>query len=145
MLHRLRSVLVRPASTRTIRDAEVKIKIDEIFRDCTKGRGVSSVRKVWRLLKRDGVEVAKCTVERLMRDMGLQGVRRGKKIVTIKADDSAARPPDRVNRDFTASKPNELWIVERPRESLALVREGPSRGAVADIPSELTLSHWVSP
>jgi len=63
--------------------------------------------KVWRQLQREGVEVARCTVERLMRAMGLQGAVRGKKFKTTVSDDSAVRPADLVKRDFTASRPNE--------------------------------------
>lgn len=68
--------------------------------------------KVWRQLHRDGVAVARCTVERLMRGMGLQGAVRGKKFKTTVADDSAARPVDLVKRNFTASRPNELWVAD---------------------------------
>ena len=68
--------------------------------------------KVWRQLSREGVAVARCTVERLMRAMGLQGAVRGKKFKTTVADDSAARPVDLVNRNFIASRPNELWVAD---------------------------------
>ena len=68
--------------------------------------------KVWRQLHREGVEVARCTVERLMRGMGLQGAVRGKKAKTTVSDDSAARPADLVKRNFTASRPNELWVAD---------------------------------
>ncbi len=101
----------RPSSARAVRDAELVVKIRQVFFDRTKGRGISGSRKVWRL-KRDGVDVARCTVERLMRAEGLQGVRRGKTVVTTRADESAPRPPDLVDRCFAASKPNELWVVD---------------------------------
>ncbi len=68
--------------------------------------------KVWRQLHREGVDVARCTVERLMRAMGLHGAVRGKKFKTTVPDDSAARPADLVKRDFTASRPNELWVAD---------------------------------
>ena len=68
--------------------------------------------KVWRQLHREGVEVARCTVERLMRGMGLQGAVRGKKAKTTVSDDSTARPADLVKRNFTASRPNELWVAD---------------------------------
>jgi transposase InsO family protein len=68
--------------------------------------------KVWRQLQREGVEVARCTVERLMRGMGLQGAVRGKKFKTTVPDDSAPRLADLVKRDFTASRPNELWVAD---------------------------------
>ncbi len=75
---------------------------------------VYGVRKVWeQLSSREGIEVARCTVERLMRGMGLQGAIRGKKFKkTTISDDSAARPADLVNRDFTATRPNQLWVAD---------------------------------
>ncbi|CAP41350.1 integrase, catalytic domain [Bordetella petrii] len=68
--------------------------------------------KVWRQLNREGVRVARCTVERLMRAQGLQGVRRGKRLRTTIADDAASRPVDRVNRQFRADRPNQLWVSD---------------------------------
>lgn len=68
--------------------------------------------KVWRQLNRLEIPVARCTVERLMRAMGLQGAVRGKKFKTTVPDDSAARPADLVKRDFSASRPNELWVAD---------------------------------
>jgi len=67
---------------------------------------------VWRQLNREGVTVARCTVERLMRSQALQGVRRGKRVRTTIADDAADRPLDRVNRQFHANKPNQLWVSD---------------------------------
>jgi len=66
------------------------------------------VRKVWRQLKREGFDVARCTVERLMRSLGLEGIRRGKKKRTTIGDEEAPRPTDLVKRDFTALRPNRL-------------------------------------
>lgn len=88
------------------------MKLVEVFWDRKKGRGISGVRKMWHLLKRDGVLVARCTVERLMRQQGLKGVRRGKQFVTTRPDSLASRPPDLVDRQFWASCPNELWVVD---------------------------------
>jgi putative transposase len=108
----------RPASARAIRDAALLVEIGRVFHDRNLGRGLAGVRKVWHLLRRDATiadrfgSVARCTVERLMRQAGLQGVRRGRRFVTTKPDGSAERPPDRVNRDFTAEAPNRLWIVD---------------------------------
>lgn len=102
----------RPASARALRDAELTAAIEAVFWDRKKGRGISGVRKVWRLLKREGVIVARCTVERLMRQQGLRGIRRGKQFVTTRPDSSALRPPDRVQRHFTAEYPNQLWVVD---------------------------------
>jgi transposase InsO family protein len=68
--------------------------------------------KVWRQLNREGVAVARCTVERLMKRMGLEGVRRGKVVRTTLADAKAACPLDRVNRQFKADRPNQLWVSD---------------------------------
>jgi transposase InsO family protein len=68
--------------------------------------------KVWRQLVREGVAVARCTVERLMRRLGLQGVRRGKGVRTTVPDAKAACPLDRVNRQFRADRPNRLWVAD---------------------------------
>jgi transposase InsO family protein len=73
---------------------------------------VYGVRKVWRQLLREGFDVARCTVERLMRDMGLRGAVRGKKFKTTVPDLTAVRPPDLVERDFTATRPNQLWVAD---------------------------------
>ena len=68
--------------------------------------------KVWRQLLREGLEVARCTVERLMRVAGLRGVRRGKSVRTTVPDAKAPCPLDRVNRQFQAQRPNELWVAD---------------------------------
>jgi putative transposase len=68
--------------------------------------------KLWKQLNREGVAVARCTVERLMRRLGLQGVRRGKTVRTTVADRSAPCPLDRVNRQFQAERPNQLWVSD---------------------------------
>lgn len=73
---------------------------------------VYGVRKVWHQLQREGIAVARCTVERLMRRLGLQGVRRGKRVRTTMADGSQACPLDRVNRHFHADRPNQLWVSD---------------------------------
>ena len=69
--------------------------------------------KVWRQLAREGIHVARCTVERLMRRMGLRGATRGRAFtLTTRADDAAARPADLVQRTFTATRPNQLWVAD---------------------------------
>lgn len=73
---------------------------------------VYGVRKVWRHLVREGVIVGRCTVERLMRQSGLQGVVRGKSAKTTISDKGAPWPLDRVNRHFTAERPNALWVSD---------------------------------
>jgi len=102
----------RPASARTVRDQHLVAQIERVFWDRQLGRGVAGVRKVWRLLGREDIPVARCTVERLMREQGLRGVRRGKHFVTTRSDLAALRPPDLVDRQFTACRPNQLWVVD---------------------------------
>ncbi len=85
---------------------------DEVRRVWQENRMVYGARKVWRQLNRENLPVARCTVERLMGNMGLQGAVRGKKVWTTVADESADRPADLVERDFTADRPNRLWIAD---------------------------------
>jgi len=73
---------------------------------------VYGIRKVWRQLNREGIPVARCTVRRLMREMGLEGAVRGRKFKTTVADLLADRPLDLVDRDFTAARPNQLWLSD---------------------------------
>jgi len=73
---------------------------------------VYGARKVWLQLKRDDVQVARCTVERLMQSLGLQGVRRGKRCRTTIPDTRADRPADLVHRQFKATRPNQLWVAD---------------------------------
>jgi putative transposase len=96
-----------PARAR--RDAALKVAIRRVFEA---NLGVYGVRKVWRQLAREGIAAARCTVARLMRTMGLQGVVRGKKIRTTVPDPAAACPLDRVNRQFEAPRPNMLWVSD---------------------------------
>ena len=84
----------------------------EIRRVYDENFSVYGARKVWRQLAREDIVVARCTVERLMHSLGLQGVVRGRKCRTTIPDDSAARPLDRVNRQFQASRPNQLWVAD---------------------------------
>jgi putative transposase len=67
---------------------------------------------VWRQLHREGISVARCTVERLMGELGLQGMRRGKPRRTTTPDPAATRPADLVDRDFSATRPNQLWVAD---------------------------------
>lgn len=102
----------RPASARAMRDAELIVEIERVFWDRKRGRGISGVRKMWHLLRREGTPAARYTVERLLRKQGLRGIRRGKQFITTKPDEKALRPEDHVNRDFTACRPNQLWVVD---------------------------------
>ena len=104
----------RPASARAVRDAELRPLIAGVHADRDKGRGVAGVRKVWHHLKRDGVVVARCTVARLMREQRLRGIVRGRQFITTKPNPtpSTPRPPDLVAREFSATGPNQLWVVD---------------------------------
>jgi putative transposase len=106
----------RPASARAHRDQVVLAAIERIYHDPKLGRGLYGARKVWHQLRReggvDGVAVPRCQVERLMRTAGLRGVRRGQPVITTRAEKQAIRPPDLVDRDFTAARPNQLWVVD---------------------------------
>src|SRR3546814_195272 len=72
----------------------------------------SSDLKVWCQLQRERIEVARCTVERLKRQMGIQGARRGKNVRTTISDPTVPCPLDRVNRQFRADRPNQLWVSD---------------------------------
>jgi putative transposase len=99
----------RPPSARHLCDEELK---PEIIRVYEANQSVYGHRKVWRQLRREGFSVARCTVERLMRALGLQGEVRGKTWKTTFPDLSAPRPFDLVDRDFTVSAPNRLWVAD---------------------------------
>jgi len=75
-------------------------------------RGRYGARKVWHQLRREGRDIARCTVERLMKVMGLQGIVRGKKVVTTNPDAAQPCPDDKVNRVFVADMPNQLWVSD---------------------------------
>ena len=97
------------ASARDRRDAVLR---EEVRRVWDANFQVYGVRKVWRQLKREGIEVARCTVARLMRQMGLKGVVRGKPVKTTVSDRATPCPADRVNRQFQAPCPNALWVAD---------------------------------
>ena len=96
-------------SARSRRDAELKPQIARVFQE---NFGVYGVRKVWHQLRREGVDVARCTVARLMRGLGLQGVIRGKPVRTTISDKTTTCPLDHVNRRFRAPRPNMLWVSD---------------------------------
>ena len=91
------------------RDAALMPEIERVFEENFR---VYGVRKVWRQLKREGHDLARCTVARLMRSMGLQGVIRGKPVRTTISDKAAPCPLDHVNRQFKAPCPNALWVSD---------------------------------
>jgi transposase InsO family protein len=100
---------LRPA--RAKRDEELRVQIRRVWQ--ASFGGVYGAEKVWRQLVREGIAVARCTVERLMREMGLRGAVRGRAFTrTTVADDSVARPADLVQREFRASRPNQLWVAD---------------------------------
>ena len=94
---------------REVRDVTLREAIERVWKQ---NFGVYGARKVWRQLIREGVDVARCTVERLMADMGLRGVVRGRKCKTTIPDDLADRPRDLLKRNFTAIRPNPLWVPD---------------------------------
>jgi transposase InsO family protein len=96
-------------SARERNDIAMKVEIRRVFNENFQ---VYGVRKVWRQLQREGFDIARCTVARLMRMMGLQGIIRGKPIKTTVSDKSAPCPLDRVNRHFKAPAPNMLWLSD---------------------------------
>jgi len=99
----------RPPSARALRDTMLR---PEIRRVHTENFGVYGAEKVWRQLGREGIAVARCTVERLMRGLGLRGAIRGKTRRTTSPDEAAPRPADLVERDFSADRPNQLWVAD---------------------------------
>jgi transposase InsO family protein len=94
---------------RVKRDAVLREEIRRIWEGNFQ---VYGARKVWRQMNREGIRTARCTVERLMREMGLEGAVRGRKMRTTVPDVSAERPADLVNRDFKANRPNQLWVAD---------------------------------
>jgi putative transposase len=96
-------------SARARRDQALKVKVARVFAENFK---VYGVRKVWRQMRREGFDVARCTVERLMRSLELQGVIRGKPVRTTLSDRAVPCPLDHVNRQFNAPRPNTLWVSD---------------------------------
>jgi putative transposase len=99
----------RPASARSRRDDELKAEIARVHAE---NFGVYGAPKIWAQLNRQGIRVARCTVERLMRDLGLQGAVRGRPRRTTIPGDVAERPRDLVARRFHAQAPNRLWVAD---------------------------------
>ena len=96
-------------SDRAKRDAELKPEIERVWRE---NFAVYGVRKVWRQLNREGIDVARCTVARLMAELGLAGAVRGKPVKTTRSNPATPCPEDRVNRRFQAPRPNALWLSD---------------------------------
>ncbi|MFL9861580.1 IS3 family transposase [Paraburkholderia madseniana] len=94
---------------RAIRDERLRPEIQRVWQANMQVYGAD---KVWKQMNRERIAVARCTVERLMKQLGLRGVTRGKRVRTTIADEAAARPLDRVNRQFRADRPNQLWVSD---------------------------------
>ncbi len=96
-------------SHRSQRDIELMPVVKQVWNANLQVYGAD---KVWKQMNREGVEVARCTVERLMQRLGLRGVRRGKVVRTTVSDNKAPCPMDKVNRQFRADRPNQLWVSD---------------------------------
>jgi putative transposase len=109
--HRARRLDPNVRPHRAKRDEHLSVEIRRVWQESFDG--TYGADKVWRQLRREGVWAARCTVERLMRAMGLRGAVRGRafKVTTI-PDEAAMRPPDLVEREFEASRPNQLWVAD---------------------------------
>jgi putative transposase len=103
----------RDPSAREVRDEQLKEHVMRVWENRRKGRRLYGARKVWLQLRREGIEVARCTVERLMGDLGLAGASaRRKKPRTTVPDAGPGRPADLLERDFTAPAPNRRWVAD---------------------------------
>jgi transposase InsO family protein len=108
--HKVRQADATRASVRAQRDAVLRGEIHRVWQENFE---VYGAKKVWKQLNREGHTVARCTVARLMRDLGFRGAVRGRRFKTTTIpNEASARPPDLVDRDFTASRPNELWVSD---------------------------------
>ncbi len=96
-------------SDRIKRDKALECDIQRVWKNNFKVYGAN---KIWRQMLREGIRVARCTVERLMKKLEIQGIRRGKKCWTTIADDLLDRPTDKVKRQFVAARPNQLWVAD---------------------------------
>ena len=99
----------RRQPARVQREARLRPEIQRVWQANRRGYGA---KKVWKQLNRETIPVARCTVARLMRDLGLRGVVRGRRTTTTIPDALAARPRDLVERDFRATRPNQLWVAD---------------------------------
>jgi putative transposase len=99
----------RRQPARVQREARLRPEIQRVWQA---NRRVYGAKKVWKQLNRETIPVARCTVARLMRNLGLRGVVRGRRITTTIPDALAARPRDLVERDFRATRPNQLWVAD---------------------------------
>jgi putative transposase len=103
------SAKTRPLSARAVSDAVLSVTIMTLW---TANYSVYGARKMWKALQRAGEDVGRDQVARIMRDLGIRGIRRGAQVVTTRPDPKAARSPDLVDRQFTAAHPNGLWVTD---------------------------------
>ena len=115
-------------SDRAKRDAQLRPEIARIFEENFR---VYGARKVWRQLRREGFDVARCTVGRLMKEMGIAGTIRGRTVRTTVPDKAQPCPLDKVHRQFQPPAPNRLWVSDFNRAHL----RSESRDAISDRPS----------
>jgi putative transposase len=107
--HKAREADPERLPARHRQDTAMKIEIRRAWEENFR---VYGARKVWKQLNREQIRIARCTTERLMQKLGIQGIKRGKGYKTTIPDDAAARPADLVNRNFTATRPNQLWVAD---------------------------------
>ncbi len=107
--HKAREAAPERLPPRAQRDDTLRGEIRRVWEENFR---VYGVRKVWRQLKREGIAVARCTVARLMREMGLRGAVRGRRVKTTVVTPALRCPADRINRDFSVSRPNALWVSD---------------------------------
>jgi putative transposase len=107
--HKAREADPNRLPDRAKRDLELSVDIQRVWEENFQ---VYRVRKVWRQLNREDIEVARCTVERLMKRLGIEGARRGRSCRTTIPDNAAERPADLVRRQFVADRPNQLWVAD---------------------------------
>jgi putative transposase len=107
--HKARQADPERLPRRLQRDIRLRNEISRVWEENFR---VYGVRKVWRQLNREEIATARCTVERLMKEMGLRGAVRGRTYRTTRADDAAPRPADLVKRKFIATRPNALWVAD---------------------------------
>jgi len=107
--HRMHRRCPEKRSARAKRDEGLRVEVKRVHEESF---GLYGVRKVWRQLRREQVQAARCTVERLMRSQGLRGAVRGKKARTTFPADTVDRPADLVQREFVADAPNQLWVAD---------------------------------
>jgi putative transposase len=107
--HKAREADPNRLPDRAKRDLELSVDIQRVWEENFQ---VYGVRKVWRQMNREDIEVARCTVERLMKRLGIEGARRGRSCRTTIPDNAAERPADLVQRQFVADRPNQLWVAD---------------------------------